>query len=150
MDVDLQVEDLTGSEVDNEETSGGEVVSSPLGSSSSGSGSLGSSLYDGGSTTFLPVVIHDIDGDPTENVEPILVHGPILAMLPGPSVLRSLIPIEDEVDVLVDLRFIPPSLCGDDTARPDVPQEEEGEVKEEELEGKVAGTPELWAGDYME
>ena len=34
MDVDLQVEDLTGSEADDEETSGGEVVSSPLGSSS--------------------------------------------------------------------------------------------------------------------
>ena len=47
------------------------------------------------------------------------------------------------------LRFIPPSLRGDDVAGPDVPQEEEGEVKEEEEEeGKVAGTLEFWAGDY--
>ena len=61
-----------------------------------------------------------------------------------------LIPIEEEVDILNNPRFIPPSLCGDNTARLDIPQEEEGEVKEEEPEGKVAGTPEFWAGDYME
>ena len=149
MDVDQQVEDLTGSEADDEETSGGEVASSPTGSSSSGSGSSGSSLYDDGSTTFLPVVVHDVDGDPDENSEPIPVRGTsILGMLPGPSVLMSLIPIEEDVDVLTDPRFIPPSLRGDDTAGPDVPVEEEVEVKEEESEGKVAGTPEFWAGDY--
>ena len=148
MDVDVQVEDLTGSEADDEETSGGEVASSPTGSSSSGSGSSGSSLYDDGSTTFLPIVIHDVDGDPDENSEPIPVRGSsILAMLPGPSVLMSLIPIEEDVDILTDPRFIPPSLQGDDTAGPDVP-EEEAEVKEEEPEGKVAGTPEFWAGDW--
>ena len=39
---------------------------------------------------------------------------------------------------------------GDDCARSDVPQKEEEEVKEEEPEGKVAGTLEFWAGDYME
>ena len=50
--------------------------------------------------------------------------------------------------VLMDPWFIPPSLHGDDTTGPDVPTEEEGEVKEEEPEGKVAGTPEFWAGDY--
>ena len=82
MDVDPQVEDLTGLEADDEETSGGEVASSPTGLSSSGSGSSGSSLYDNGSTTFLPVVIHDVDGDPDENSEPLLVRGPVLAMLP--------------------------------------------------------------------
>ena len=149
MDVDVQVEDLTGSEADDEETSGGEVASSPTGSSSSGSGSSGSSLYDDGSTTFLPVVIHDVDGDPDENSEPIPVRGSsILGMLPGPSVLMSLIPIEEDVDVLVDPRFIPPSLRGDDSAGPDVPVEEEEEVKEGEPEGKVAGSPEFWAGDW--
>ena len=147
MDVDPQVEDLTRSEADDEETLDGEVASSPTGSSSSGSGSSGSSLYDDSSTTFLPFVIHNIDGDPDENSEPLLVHGPILVMLPGPSVLRSLILIE-EVDVLNDLRFIPPIYCGDETAGLDVDLQEEGEVKEEELEGKVAGTPEFWAGDY--
>ena len=148
MDVDVQVEDLTGSEADDEESSGGEVASSPTGSSSSGSGSSGSSLYDDGSTTFLPIVIHDVDGDPDENSEPIPVRGTsVLGMLPGPSVLMSLIPIEEDVDVLTDPRFIPPSLRGDDSAGPDVSVEEE-EVKEEEPEGKVAGTPEFWAGDY--
>ena len=150
MDVNPQVEDLTRSEADDEETSGGEVASSPTGSSFSGSGSSGSSLYDDSSTTFPPVVIHDIDGDPDENSEPLLVHGPVLAMLPGPSTVRTLIPIEEDVDVLTDPQFIPPSLRGDDTAGPDVPQEEEVEVKEEEEEpeGKVAGTPEFWAGDW--
>ena len=69
-------------------------------------------------------------------------------MLPGPSILTSLIPIEEDMDVLTDPQFIPPSLRGDDTAGPDVPVEEEVEVKEEEMEGKVAGTPEFWAGDY--
>ena len=149
MDVDPRVEDLTGSEADNEETSGGEVVSSPSGSLSSGSGSSGSSLYDDGRTTFLPVVIHDIDGDPDENSEPIPVREPpVLAMLLGPSVVMTLVPIEEDVDVLTDLRFIPPSLCGDDIAGPDVLMEEDGEVKEEEPEGKVARTLEFWAGDY--
>ena len=139
-----------GSEADDEETLGGEVMSSPSGLLSSSSSPLGLSLYDDGSTTFLPVIIHDVDEDPTENIELILVHGPVLVMLPGPSVVRSLILVGEEVDVLNDPRFIPLSLCGDDTAGPDVPQEEEGEVKEEEEEGKVAGTPEFWAGDYME
>ena len=150
MDVDPQVEDLTGLEADDEETSGSEVASSPTGSSSSGSGSSGSSLYDDGSTTFLLVVIHNVDGNPDENSEPIPVRGTsILAMLPGPSIVTSLIPIEEDVDVLTDPRFIPPSLRGDDTAGPDVPMEDvEVEVKEEEPEGKVAGTPEFWAGDY--
>ena len=146
MDVDPRVEDLTGSEADDEETSGGEVASSPTGSSSSGSGSSGLSLYDDSSTTFLPIVIHNVDGDPDENSEPIPVRGTsVLGMLPGPSVMMSLIPIEEDVDVLTDPRFIPPSLRGDDTAGPDVPEEE---VKEEEPEGKVAGTPEFWAGDW--
>ena len=91
MDIDPQVEDLTRSEADDEETSGGEVASSPSGSSSSGSGSSGSSLYDNSSTTFLPVIIYDVDGDPDENSEPILVQGPpVLAMLPGPSVVTTL------------------------------------------------------------
>ena len=149
MDVDPQVEDLTRSEADDEETSDGEVASSPTSSSSSGSGSSGSSLYDNGSTTFLPVVIHDIDGDPDENSEPLLVHGPVLAMLPGPSTVTTLIPIEEDVDVLNDPRFIPPSLRGDDTAGPDIPvEEEEVEVEEEEPEGKVARTLEFWAGDW--
>ena len=98
---------------------------------------------------FLPVVIHDVDGDPDENSEPLPVRGTsVLAMLLGPSIVTSLIPIKEDVDVLNDPRFIPPSLRGDDTAGLDVPQEEEVEVKEEEPEGKVAGTPEFWAGDY--
>ena len=149
MDVDPQVEDLTGLEVDDEETSGGEVASSPSGSSSSSSGSSGSSLYDDGSTTFLPVVIYDVDGDPDENSEPLPVREPpVLTMLLGPSIVTTLIPVEEDVDVLTDPWFIPPSLQGDDTAGPDVPEEEEAEVKEEEPEGKVAGTPEFWVGDY--
>ena len=57
MDVDPQVEDLTGSEADDEETLDGEVASSPTGSLSSGSGSSGSSLYDDGSTTFCHVFV---------------------------------------------------------------------------------------------
>ena len=135
MDVDPRVEDLTGSEADDEEISGGEVASSPSGSLSSGSGLSGSSLYD--------------DGDPDENSKPIPVREPpVLAMLPGPSVVMTLVPIKEDMDVLNDPRFIPPSLHGDDVAGPDVPQEEEGEVKEEEPEGKVAGTLEFWAGDY--
>ena len=149
MDVDLQVEDLTGLEADDEETSGGEVASSPSGSSSSDSGSLGSSLYDDSSTTFLPVVIYDVDEDPDKNSEPIPVQGPpVLAMLPGPSVVTTLVLIKEDVDVLMDPRFIPPSLRGSNVAGPGVPTEEEVEVKEEEPEGKVAGTPEFWAGDY--
>ena len=154
MDVDVQVEDLTGSEADDEETLGGEVASSPTGSSSGLSSSGPSSLYDDGSQMFISVPIIDVDEAPSENEEPIPVAGPsvvrlrAVAMLPGPSVLTSLIPIEeDDVDVLTDPRFIPPSLRGDDTAGPDVPVEEV-EVKEEEPEGKVAGTPEFWADDY--
>ena len=96
----------------------------------------------------MPVVRHDVDGDPDENSKPLLVCGPVLAMLPGPSTVTTLILIEEDVDVLMDPRFIPPSLRGDDTAGPDIPTEEEVEVKEEELEGKVAGTPEFWAGDW--
>ena len=149
MDVDPRVEDLTRSEADDKETSGGEVVSSPTSSSSSSSGSSGSSLYDDGSTTFLPIVVYVVDGDPNENSEPIPVRGTsVLAMLPGPSVVMSLIPIEEDVDVLTDPWFIPPSLRGDDAAGPDIPVEEEVEVKEKEPEGKVARTPEFWAGDW--
>ena len=147
-DINPRVEDLTGSKVDDEETLGGEVVSSPSGLSSN-SDSNRSSLYNDGSQTFLSVAVIDVDEDPTKNIKPLPVYSPILVMLPGPSVLRSLILIEEEVDVLNDPWFIPPSLHGDDTAGPDIPQEEE-EVKEEEPEGKVAGTPEFWAGDYME
>jgi hypothetical protein len=63
-------------------------------------------------------------------------------MLPGPSVLTSLIPIEEEIDINNDPRFIPPQLQGSMEASPDV------EVKEEESnEGKVVGTPEFWADD---
>ena len=116
MDVDLQVEDLTGSEVDNEETSGGEVVSSPLGSSSDLRSSR-SSLYDNDSQSFLSVTIVNVDGDPTENVKLLPVCGLVLAMFPGPSILRSLIPIEEEVDINNDVWFIPPFLRGDDVAR---------------------------------
>ena len=61
--------------------------------------------------------------------------------------MRSLILIEEEVDINNDVRFIPPHYHGDNTAGSDVPQEEE-EVKEEE--GKIARTPEFWAGDYLE
>jgi hypothetical protein len=60
-------------------------------------------------------------------------------MLPGPSVLTSLIPIEEEVDFNNDVRFIPPQLRGSMEAGPDV------EVKEESDNGKVVGTPEFWA-----
>ena len=153
MDVDVQVEDLTGSEADDEETSGGEVASSPTGSSSGSSSSGPSSLYDDGRQMFISVPIIDVDEAPSENEEPIPVAGPsvvrsrAVAMLPGPSILTNLIPIEEDVDVLTDSRFIPPSLRGDDTAGPDVPVDEE-ELKEEEPEGKVAGIPEFWAGDY--
>jgi hypothetical protein len=57
-------------------------------------------------------------------------------MLPAPSVLTSLIPIEEEIDFNNDPRFIPPQLRGSMEAGPDV------EVKEESDDGKVAGTPE--------
>ena len=96
--------------------------------------------------TFLSVPIIDVDVDPTENIKPVPVPGPSMAqsmaMLPGPSVLRSLVLIEEEVDLMTDPQFIPPSLHGGE-AGPDV------EVKEEleEETGKVAGTPEFWA-DY--
>ena len=105
--------------------------------------------------SVISVPIIDVDEAPSENEEPIPIAGPsvvrsrAVAMLPGPSILTSLIPIEDEdVDVLTDPQFIPPSLRGDDTAGPDIPVDEEAEVKEEEPEGKVIGTPEFWAVDY--
>ena len=148
MDVDPWVKDLTSSEADAENTSDEQVVSS-LSGLSSNSGSSGSDLYNDSSQTFLSVTIIDIDEDPAENSELLPVPGPILAILPGLSILRSLILIEEEVDLLNNLRFIPPSLCGDETAGLDVDlQEEEREAKEEEPEGKVAGTPEFCAGDY--
>jgi hypothetical protein len=138
MDVDPQVEDLTRSDEADEENSSEE----PLSGSSSNSGSSSSGLYNDGRQTFLSVPIIDVDVNPAENVEPVPVCGPSMAMLPGPSVLRSLIPIEEEVDLMTDPRFIPPSLRGGE-AGPDV------EVKEEleEETRKVAGTLEFWA-DY--
>jgi hypothetical protein len=143
MDVDLRVEDLTGSEDGDGENSSEE----PLSGSSSGSGSSSSGLYDDGRQMFLSVPVIDVDVYPSENDEPIPVPGPSMArsmaMLPGPSVLMSLIPIEEErVDLMSDLRFILPSLCGGE-AGPDVDVKEESE----EETGKVAGTPEFWA-DY--
>ena len=65
-----------------------------------------------------------------------------MAMLPGPSVLRSLIPIEEEEDLMNDPWFIPPSLRGGEAGLG-------VEVKEESEEetGKVTRTPEFWA-DY--
>jgi hypothetical protein len=148
MDVDPRVEDLTGSEFGDGENSSEDPLSHP-GSSPSGSSSSGSSsLYDDGRQMFISVPIINVDEAPSENEEPIPVAGPsvvrsrAVAMLPGPSVLTSLIPIEEEVDVLNDPRFIPPHFRGGE-AGPDV------EVKEESEEetGKVAGTPEFWA-DY--
>jgi hypothetical protein len=138
MDVDPQAEDLTGSD----EADGENSSEEPLSGSSSCSGSSSSGLYNDGRQTFLSVPIIDVDVDPAKNVEPLPVHGPSMAMLPGPSVLRSLVPIEEEVDLINDPRFILPSLRGGE-AGPDV------EVKEEleEETGKVAGTPEFWA-DY--
>jgi hypothetical protein len=138
MDVDPWVEDLTRSDKADGENSSEE----PLSGSSSNSGSGSSGLYDDSRQTFLSVPIIDIDVDPAENVKPIPVRGPSMAMLPGPSVLRSLVPVEEEVDLMNDPRFIPPSLRGGE-AGPDV------EVKEEDEEEtrKVAGTLEFWA-DY--
>jgi hypothetical protein len=139
MDVDPQVEDLTRSnEADGENSS-----EEPLSGSSSRSDSDGLDLYDDGRQTFLSVPIIDVDEDPTKNIEPVPVRGPSMVMLPGPSVLRSLIPIEEEMDVMNDPWFIPPSLCGG-KARPDIKVKEE----EEEETGKVTGTPEFWADDY--
>jgi hypothetical protein len=106
MDVDPQVEDLTGSDKADGENSSEE----PLSGSSSDSGSGSSGLYDDGRQTFLSVPIIDVDVNPTENVELLPARGPSMAMLPGPSVLRSLIPIEEEEDLMNDPRFIPPSL----------------------------------------
>jgi hypothetical protein len=123
MDVDPRVEDLTGSEFGDGENSSEESLSQP-GSSPSGSSSSGSSsLYDDGRQMFISVPIIDVDEAPSENEEPIPVAGPsvvrsrAVAMLPGPSVLMSLIPIEEEVDVLNDPRFIPPSLRGGEAGR---------------------------------
>jgi hypothetical protein len=144
MDVDPQVEDLTEDEADGENSS-----EEPLTGSSSGSDSSSSGLYGDGRQMFLSVPVIDVDAYPSKNDEPIPVPGPSMArsmaMLPGPSVLRSLIPIEEEEDLLTDPRFIPPHYHGGE-AGPDVDPQEE--VKEEEPEGKVAGTPEFWAGDY--
>ena len=138
MDVNLRVEDLTGSnEADGENSS-----EEPLSNLSSDSGS-GSDLYDNSRQTFLSVPIVDVDEDPAENVELLPVHSPSMAILPGPSVVRMLVPIEEEVDILMDPRFIPPSLCGGE-ARLDIDVKEE----EEEETGKVSGTPEFWASDY--
>jgi hypothetical protein len=145
MDVDPRVEDLTGSEYGDGENSSEDPLSQP-GSSPSGSSSSGSSsLYDDGRQMFISVPIIDVDEAPLENEEPIPVAGPsvvrsrAVAMLPGPSVLTSLIPIEEAVDLNDDVRFIPPHYRGGE-AGPDV------EVKEESEEetGKVAGTPEFW------
>jgi hypothetical protein len=141
MDVDPRVEDLTGSEQANGENS----LEEPLSGSSSDSSSGSSGLYDDGRQMFLSVPGIDVDAYPSENDEPIPVPGPSMArsmaMLPGPSVLTSLIPIEEEgVDLNNDPRFIPPSLRGGE-AGPDVKEESEEES------GKVAGTPEFWA-DY--
>jgi hypothetical protein len=146
MDVDPRVEDLTGSSEADGENSSEEPLLQP-GSSPSGSSSQGSSsLHDDGRQMFISVPIIDVDEAPSENEEPIPVAGPsvvrsrAVVMLPGPSVLTSLIPIEEEVDLMTDPRFIPPSLRGGE-ARPDVKEELEEET------GKVAGTPEFWA-DY--
>jgi hypothetical protein len=138
MDVDPWVEDLTGSD----EADGENSSEEPSSGSSSDSGLSSSGLYDDGRQTFLSVPIIDVDEDPAENVKPTPVCGPSMVMLPGPSVLRSLVPIEEEVDLMNDPQFIPLSLRGGE-ARPDV------EVKEEDEEetGKVTGTPEFWA-DY--
>ena len=137
MDVDPPVVDLTDSD-DNETTN---EMSDAEGLSPS-SDSDNSNLYNDGRQTFLSVPIINIDEDPAENIKPILVHGPSMVMLPGPSVLKSLILIEEDIDVLDNLRFIPPSLRGGEAGL-DV------EVKEEdESEGKVTGTPEFRAGDY--
>jgi hypothetical protein len=86
---------------------------------------LGLGLYDNGRQTFLSVPIVNVDEDPAKNIKPLPVHGPSMAMLPGPSVLRSLIPIEEEVDIMNDPRFIPLSLCGGE-AGPDVEVKEGG------------------------
>jgi hypothetical protein len=143
MDVDPRVEDLTEEDADGENSS-----EEPLTGSSSGSDSGSSSLYDDGRQMFLSVPVIDVDEYPSENDKPIPIPGPSVArsmvMLPGPSVLTSLILIEDAIDLNNDVRFIPPHYRGGE-AGPDVDPQEE--VKEEELEGKVAGTPEFWA-DY--
>jgi hypothetical protein len=142
MDVDLQVEDLTRSS----EADGENSLEEPLSGSSSGSGSSSLGLYDNGRQMFPSVPVIDIDAYPSENDEPIPVPGPSVArfmvMLPGPSVLTSLVPIEEEVDLMTDPRFILPMLHGGE-AGPDVDVKEESE----EETGKVAGTPEFWA-DY--
>jgi hypothetical protein len=139
MDVDPRAKDLTRSDEADGENSSEEPLS---GLSSSRSNSDGSGLYDDGRQTFLSVPIVDVNEDPAKNVEPLPVCGPSMVMLPGPSVLRSLIPIEEEVDLLNNMRFIPLSLRGGE-AGPDI------KVKEEEEEtGKVAGTLEFWADVY--
>jgi hypothetical protein len=132
MDVDPRVEDLTGSDFGDGENSSEDPLSQP-GSSPSGSSSSGSSsLYDDGRQMFISVPIIDVDEAPLENEEPIPVPGPSMvrsravAMLPGPSVLTSLIPIEELVDLNNDVRFIPPHFRGGE-AGPDVEVKEESE-----------------------
>ena len=139
MDVNPWVKDLTGLD----EADGENSLEEPLSGLSSDSSSSSSGLYNDGRQTFLSVPIIDIDVNPAENVKLLPVRGPSMVMLPGPSVLRSLILIKEEEDLMNDPRFIPPSLRGGE-AGPDV------EVKEEleEETGKVAGTLEFWAGDY--
>ena len=105
----------SGSDADDKEGLSNEVMSSPSDSSSDLDSSR-SSLYDDSGQTFLPVVIIDVDEDPAKNIELLPFRGPILAMLPGPSVVMILVPIEEEVDIMNDVRFIPPSLQGDKTA----------------------------------
>jgi hypothetical protein len=79
MDVDLWVKDLTRSDKADGENSSEE----PLSGSSSDPGS-GLGLYNNGRQTFLSVPIVNIDEDPAENIKPLPVHGPSMAMLPGP------------------------------------------------------------------
>jgi hypothetical protein len=122
MDIDPRVKDLTGLD----EADGKNSSEEPLSGSSSDSGSSSLGLYDDGRQTFLSVPIIDVDVDPAENVELIPVHAPSTATLPGPSVLRSLVPIEEEVDLMNDPRFILPSLCGGGVG-PDVEVKEESE-----------------------
>jgi hypothetical protein len=122
MDMDPPVVDLTNS--DDEETTNKSSGGSE--GSSSGTDSDDSELYNNGRQTFLSIPIINVDEDPAKNVEPIPIHGSILVMLPGPSVLRSLIPIEEDCgEGLSDVRFIPPCLCGDLEARLDIKVKEE-------------------------
>jgi hypothetical protein len=70
---------------------------------------------------FCLCLLLTLTRSPLENEEPIPVVGPLrsraVAMLPGPSVLRSLIPIEEVVDLNNDVRFIPPHFVGERPGR---------------------------------